>query len=104
MPFDGTPVANAPKRLYAVGSDLLHFGTTPTPPAYTATSRPIPAWHSSRRPEYVGDTLAVLARARELIANEQRWCRGSFARSWAKCLAAVQSIVRPRCCGRQRLP
>jgi hypothetical protein len=38
MPFDGTPMANAPKRLYALGSDLLHFGTTPTPPAYTAPS------------------------------------------------------------------
>ena len=47
MPFDGTP-----KRLYALGSDLLQFGTTA----------------SSQRPEYVGDTLAVLARARELIA------------------------------------
>ena len=53
MPFDGNPVADAPKRLYALGSDLLHFGTTPTPPAYTAPSRPIPAWHSSRRAEVV---------------------------------------------------
>src|SRR2546423_7621635 len=26
---------------------------------------------------------SVLARARELIADEQRWCRRSFARGWA---------------------
>src|SRR6266513_2829502 len=98
MPFDGTPVANAPKRLYAVGSDLLHFGTTPTPPAYTAPSRPIPAWHSSRRTEYVGDTLAVLARARELIADERRWCRRSFARSWLNVPVPVQSAAARRYC------
>jgi hypothetical protein len=98
MPFDGTPVANAPKRLYAVGSDLLHFGTTPTPPAYTATSRPIPAWHSSRRPEYVGDTLAVLARAQELIADERRWCRRSFALSWFNVPVSPHSAAARRYC------
>src|SRR5437762_4871049 len=103
MPFDGNPVADAPKRLYAVGSDLLHFGTTPMPPAYTATSRPIPAWHSSRRPEHVGDAIAVLARARELIADERRWCRRSFARSWFNVPVPVQSAAARRYCARGAL-
>jgi hypothetical protein len=82
MPFDGTPVANAPKRLYALGSDLLQFGTTA----------------SSQRPEYVGDTLAVLARARELIADEQRWCRRSFARSWFNVPSSPDSAAARRYC------
>src|SRR5438874_13600971 len=98
MPFDGNPVADAPKRLYAVGSDLLHFGTTPTPPAYTATSRPIPAWHSSRRPEYVGDTLAVLARARELIADERHWCRRSLLSGWFNVPVSPHSAAARRYC------
>jgi len=32
----------------------------------------------SLRPETVGDTLAVLARARVLLADEQRWCQRAF--------------------------
>ena len=98
MPFDGNPVADPPKRLSALTSDLLHFGTPPTPPAYTATSGPIPAWHSSRRTEYVGDTLAVLARARELIADERRWCRRSFARSWLNVPVPAHSAAARRYC------
>jgi hypothetical protein len=96
MPFDGTPISDAPKRLHALDGDLLHFA--PSPPAYTSTSRPIPAWHSSRRPEYVGDTLAVLARARELIADEQRWCRRSFARSWFNVPVSPDSAAARRYC------
>src|SRR5882762_9510028 len=97
MPFDGTPVANAPKRLYALGSDLLQLGTNASS-AYAGSPRAIPAWHSSRRPEYVGDTLAVLARARELIADEKRWGRRSFARSWFNVSVRVQSAAARRYC------
>jgi hypothetical protein len=97
MPFDCTPVGEAPRRLHALDSDLLRFGTAPTP-ACAGGLRPIPAWHSSRRPEYVGDTLAVLARARELIADEKRWCRRSFARSWLNVPVPAQSVAARRFC------
>jgi hypothetical protein len=94
MPFDGTPVAN---RLYALGSDLPQFGTTASS-AYAGSPRAIPAWHSSRRAEHIGDALAVLARARELTADEQRWCRRSFARSWFNVPVRVQSAAARRYC------
>jgi hypothetical protein len=81
MPFDCAPVIDAPKSLPALSGDVLDFGTN-SPKAEVIVARPVPAWHASRRPECVGDTLAVLARARALLADEQRWCRGSFARSW----------------------
>ena len=48
--------------------------------------------------EYVGDTLAVLARARELIADEQRWCRRSFARSWFNVPVSAHSAAARRYC------
>src|SRR5256885_1970713 len=97
MPFDGTPVANAPKRLYALSSDLLQFGTTAWS-ACAGSSRAIPAWQSSRRAEHIGDTLAVLARARELIADERRWCRRSFARSWFNVPVSPDSAAARRYC------
>jgi hypothetical protein len=97
MPFDGRPITNAPIRLRALDGDLLHFGAAayPTnPPRW----RPIPAWHASRRPECIGGTLAVLARARSLIADEQRWCRGSFARGWLDLPVPPQSALANRFC------
>ena len=94
MPFDCTPVTDTPRRLQALGSDLLQFGTAPTP---TCTGlRPIPAWHSSRR--NVGDTLAVLARARDLISDEKRWSRRAFARSWLNVPVPLHSGAARRFC------
>ena len=91
MPFDCAPIIDAPKLLPALGRDVLDFRTNP-PKAGTITARPIPAWHASRRPECVGDTLAVLAWARALLADEQRWCRGSFARGWLDIPVPVRSV------------
>ena len=79
MPFDATPVSEHPRRLPAVDPSLLAFGEMPQSPE-AAGFRPVPAWHLARDPERVGDTIGVLARARELIADEGRWCRRSFAR------------------------
>jgi hypothetical protein len=76
---------------------LLQFGTTASS-AYAGRPRAIPAWHSSRRAEHIGDTLAVLARAREVIADERRWCRRSFARSWFNVPVRVQSAAARRYC------
>ena len=81
MPFDATPVSEHPRRLPAVDPSLLAFGEMPQSPE-AAGFRPVPAWHLARDPERVGDTIGVLARARELIADEGRWCRRSFARGW----------------------
>ncbi len=83
MPFDCSPIIETPKLSRAADADLLDFrpGTRATEPV---RPRPIPAWHVSLRPETVGDTLALLARARVLLADEQRWCQRAFARSWLK--------------------
>ena len=63
-----------------------------------AAPRPIPAWHRCRRPESRGDTLAVLARARLLLQDEARWCRGSFARGWRDIPVPAGSALAWRYC------
>jgi hypothetical protein len=91
MRFDCTPITDAPKQVPALDSHVITFGTRP-PDTERIIPRPIPAWHTSRRPEYISDALAVLALARELIADEERWCRHSFARSWLNIPVPVQSM------------
>ena len=97
MPFDCAPIIDAPKSLPALDGDVLDFGTK-SPKADVIIARPIPAWHASRRPECVADTLAVLAMARALLADEQRWCRGSFARGWLDIPVPVRSVFVSRFC------
>jgi hypothetical protein len=97
MPFDGTPTSSTQVRLLALGPDLLAFGPT-SPGRGEAAARSLPAWHRCRRPDTLGDTLAVLHRARELLEHERRWCRGSFARGWRDIPVPVGSIVPRRYC------
>lgn len=97
MPFDGTPVSSTKIRLLALGPDLLTFGATPAGSG-VAAPRPIPGWHRCRRPESLGDTLAVLARARLLLKDERRWCRGSFARGWRDIPVPAGSTLARRYC------
>ena len=97
MPFDCAPIIDAPKSLPALDGDVLDFGTK-SPKADVIIARPIPAWHAIRRPECVADTLAVLAMARALLADEQRWCRGSFARGWLDIPVPVRSVFVSRFC------
>jgi hypothetical protein len=97
MPFDATPVSERPRRLLALDPSLLAFGAMPQSPE-AAGFRPIPAWHSVRDAECVGGTIGVLARARELIADEQRWCRRSFARGWAGIPVSAKSTIAQRFC------
>src|SRR5438046_595869 len=96
MPFDCTPITDAPKQLPAIG-DVISFRTS-RPDTELIIARPIPAWHTSRRPEYINEALAVLDRARELIVDEERWCRRSFARSWLNIPVPVQSVAARRFC------
>lgn len=97
MPFDGNPVSSAKVRLVALGPDLLAFGPT-SPEGGARAPRPLPAWHPCRRPETVGGTLAVLRRARDLLEDERRWCRGSFARGWRDIPVPLGSVVARRYC------
>ena len=97
MPFDCTPIIESPKQLPTIGGEALNFGISPRT-AEAVRPRPIPAWHASRRPESIGSTLVVLGRARQLIADEQRWCQRAFARTWLKIPVPVQSGAARRFC------
>jgi hypothetical protein len=96
MPFDCTPIVEAPTQLTGVSDDRPARGIKRT--AGTLRPRPMPVGQASRRPESVDSTLAVLGRARELLAGDQRWCRGSFARSWFRLPVPVHSAVARRYC------
>jgi hypothetical protein len=97
MPFDGTAISSTKVRLLALGTDLLSFGPA-SPPRKATAPRAIPPWHSCRRAESLGDTLALLARARELLRDERHWCRGSFARGWRDIPVPVGSRAAHRHC------
>jgi hypothetical protein len=97
MPFDCTPFSDAPKSSAAFTRDTLD-GETKSPKAQGMVARPVPAWHASRRPECVRDTLAILGRARELLVDERRWCQRSFARGWLDIPVPSQSPFARRYC------
>jgi len=97
MPFDCTPIIAAPKSSAAFTRDIFD-GETKSPKAEGIVARPVPAWHASRRPECVRDTLAVLVRARELLVDERSWCQRSFARGWLDIPVPSQSAFARRYC------
>src|SRR5690349_20069299 len=97
MPFDCAPIIDAPKSLPAIGDDVLDYRIN-APKADAIIARRIPAWHASRRPECVRDTLAILARARELLVDERRWCQRSFARGCLDIPVPSQSVFARRYC------
>jgi hypothetical protein len=97
MPFDCSPNAYFPKQLPAAGDETPGFGTNPAI-AQTVQAKPFPAWILNSQRECAGDTLAVLVRARELIADERRWCQRSFARSWLDIPVPVGSALVRRYC------
>jgi hypothetical protein len=97
--FDATPLSQRPRRLLALNPSLLTFGAMPQSPD-AAGFRPIPAWHSVTDAERVGETIGVLAR-RELIADERRGCRRSFARRWGGMpVSAIHHLRTLLCPGR----
>ena len=56
------------------------------------------AEYLSRRPDSIVSTIAVLRRARDLVFDEQRWCKGSFARTWFGIPVPPQSALARRFC------
>src|ERR1041384_6697863 len=70
MPFDGTLVSTVKP---SAGAETGLVGL----PIAGITERTF-----SPSPEVTDSRIAVLRRARDLVADEQRWCKGSFARSW----------------------
>jgi hypothetical protein len=52
----------------------------------------------SPRAEATGSTLVVLRRARDMIADQRRWSRGAFARSWFNIPVPPQSAFARRFC------
>ena len=98
MPFDSMPITDRPIRLGALDPTLRRFGPS-SQSSDPAGFRPIPAWHALRASNRVSVTIGVLARARELIADEQRWCRGSFARGWVGLPVPAKSAIAQRFCG-----
>jgi hypothetical protein len=93
MPFDSTPVIGDLKQSPTAENATPHLST-----AEAVTIRPIPASHSSMHSEQIGNTLRVLVRARELIADEQSWCRRAFARGWGGIPVPLQSAAARRFC------
>lgn len=97
MPFDATPIIDHAKLLSALdAAGLDRFGGRAV--GNSPKLRPIPPWHASLHPERILDTLRVLVRARELIADEQRWCRRTYARGWRGIPVPVQSAGAHRFC------
>src|SRR5690349_15403485 len=93
MPFDGAVTAAVSVLEACVAqADLLDREATRRQP------RPMPAGHVSRRPDSVASTIAVLRRARDLVADERRWCQGSFARSWFGVPVLPQMVLARRFC------
>src|SRR2546421_3698699 len=96
MPFDATPMGQAEtiSTFNRAAFDVTaRFDITDNP-----RLRPIPPWHSSLHPERIGGTLRVLMRARELLTDEQRWCRRTYARGWRGIPVPVQSAgAHPLC-------
>ena len=94
MPFDCT--IESPKQSHLDASNVpdlaIHRRSDPF------NVRPIRAWHATRRPESIGTSIAVLVRARQLIADEWRWCKGAFARSWLSIPVPADWVLARRFC------
>jgi hypothetical protein len=61
-------------------------------------ARPIPGYMSASGSQRLGDAVTVLTRARELLADEQRRCKRSFARTWLGVPVPAQSALARRYC------
>jgi len=97
MPFDSMPIIEAPKRPFTVDGATFDLGFS-RPTTGGLKARPIPRWHSSLHAERIDSTLTVLTRARELIRDERRWCRRTYARGWRGLPVPVQSSAAHRFC------
>ena len=95
MPFDCTPVSDPLKQFSLIdgsGVEVRFLSitaptTTPSCPRY---------WYMSR--EAVATAAAVLTKARDLISDERRWCKGTLARGWLDVPVTIQSRFARRFC------
>src|SRR5437764_11931649 len=94
MPFDCTPVIDPPKQCSVIGGNCVE--TRILCRAAPTRSSPIPNWYLRR--EAVDTATAVLTRAREIISDERRWCKGTLARGWFDVPVSVQSRFARRFC------
>ena len=97
MPFDCTPVLDLPKQLPPLDCDAAAshaVARTPNP----IRIRPIPASYVIQQPERIRAAVAVLTRARDLIADERRWCKRFSARNRLGLPVSVQSASAWRFC------
>jgi hypothetical protein len=98
MPFDCTPVLDDLSNPSPAVGDNAAKTRTVACAAGPIRVRPIPAGYVNRRSEHVEAAIAVLARARDLIAEEPRWCKRSLARGWLDIPVPVQSAFARRFC------
>lgn len=80
MPFDCSPVIDQPKQVSPAAIDTL--GIRGLSPSVPLRSRVSPTWFVSRQQRGTNTAVAVLTRARDLISEEQRWCKRAFALTW----------------------
>ena len=91
MPFDCSPVIDQPK-LPAAAADARSQSIG------AVRSRPIPSWYLNTERERVDAAVTVLARAREIISDERRWCKRAFAFTWLDIPVPVGSRYARRFC------
>jgi len=93
MPFDCVLLVD----LSPMDREVTEIGAKPPAPKPLRLRR-IPPWHINRRPERAETPVAVLVRARGLLADERRWCKGAFARSFFDIPVPVHSRLARRFC------
>jgi len=95
MPFDGPPVMDPPQQFSLIaGSGVeVRFVSITAP---TTTHNPTRYWYMGR--EAVATAAAVLTKARDLISEERRWCKGTLARGWLDVPVPIHSRFARRFC------
>src|ERR1051326_4223583 len=95
MPFDGTPVIEPPKQFSLIAGSGVEVRflsitaptTTPSRDHYRNISR-----------EAAPTATAVLTKARDLISDDRRWCKGTLARGWLDVPVSIHSRFARRFC------
>ena len=95
MPFDCTPVIDPPKQFSLIsGSGVeVRFLSITAP-----TTTPSRAHYRNMSREAAATATAVLTRARDLISDERRWCKGTLARGWLDVPVSIHSRFARRFC------
>ena len=93
MPFDCVPISD----LSTIDCKMTEIGVKPGTPKPLRLRR-IPPSHITRLPGRAEAAMAVLVRARGFLADERRWCKGAFARSFFEIPVPVHSGLARRFC------